>query len=92
MPLPLHLFVSGRPAPQLVLEDPPIHHLPHDEFVEELRRLAGTPEEILQNREILELLLPLLRADFSWARPIASSPRRRLPSRSAPTAASGTWR
>jgi medium-chain acyl-[acyl-carrier-protein] hydrolase len=64
-PLPLHLFVSGRPAPHLVLEDPPIHHLPHDEFVEELRRLKGTPEEILQNREILELLLPLLRADFS---------------------------
>lgn len=64
-PLPLHLFVSGRPAAQLELDDPPIHHLPHDEFVAELRRLAGTPEEILQNREILELLLPLLRADFS---------------------------
>ncbi len=64
-PLPLHLIVSGRPAPQLELDDPPIHHLPHDEFVEELRRLDGTPEEILQHQEILELLIPLLRADFA---------------------------
>ena len=64
-PMPLHLFVSGRPAPQLELEDPPIHHLPHDEFIHELRRFAGTPEEILQNAEIMELIMPLLRADFA---------------------------
>jgi medium-chain acyl-[acyl-carrier-protein] hydrolase len=64
-PLPLCLFASGRPAPQLELDDPPVHDLPHDAFVEELRRLEGTPEEILQNPEILELLLPLLRADFA---------------------------
>ena len=63
--MPLHLFVAGRPAPQLELDDPPIHHLPHDEFIQELRRFAGTPEEILQNAEIMELIMPLLRADFS---------------------------
>jgi medium-chain acyl-[acyl-carrier-protein] hydrolase len=64
-PMPLHLFASGRPAPQLELDEPPIHHLPHDEFIEELRRFAGTPEEILQNAEIMELIMPLLRADFA---------------------------
>ncbi len=64
-PMPLHLFGSGRPAPQLDLDEPPIHHLPHDEFIEELRRFAGTPEEILQNAEIMELIMPLLRADFA---------------------------
>lgn len=64
-PLPLHLFVSGRPAPQLELDDPPVHDLPEDEFVEELRRLQGTPEEILQHSELLQLVVPLLRADFS---------------------------
>lgn len=64
-PLPLHLFAGGRPAPQLELDEPPIHHLPHDEFIHELRRFAGTPEEILQNEEIMELIMPLLRADFA---------------------------
>ena len=64
-PMPLHLFASGRPAPQLELHDPPIHQLPHDEFIDELRRFAGTPEEILQNEEIMELIMPLLRADFA---------------------------
>jgi len=62
---PLHLFVSGRRAPQLPDPDPPIHHLPQAEFLEELRRLKGTPEEVLQNAELLHLLLPLLRADFA---------------------------
>jgi medium-chain acyl-[acyl-carrier-protein] hydrolase len=64
-PLPLHLFVSGRPAPQLELDDPPVHDLPEPEFIEELRRLKGTPEEILQHEELLQLVVPLLRADFS---------------------------
>lgn len=64
-PMPLQLFAGGRPAPQLELEDPPIHALPHDEFIAELRRFAGTPEEILENEEIMELIMPLLRADFA---------------------------
>jgi medium-chain acyl-[acyl-carrier-protein] hydrolase len=64
-PAPFHLFVSGRSAPQLPDLEPPSHDLPEPEFIEELRRLKGTPEKILQNAELLRLLLPLLRADFS---------------------------
>jgi medium-chain acyl-[acyl-carrier-protein] hydrolase len=64
-PMPLQLFAGGRPAPQLELDDPPIHALPHDEFIQELRRFAGTPDEILENEEIMELIMPLLRADFA---------------------------
>jgi surfactin synthase thioesterase subunit len=63
--MPEHIFVGGRPAPQLVLTEPPIHALPHDEFLAALRRYNGTPEEVLQNAEIMELIAPLLRADFS---------------------------
>jgi medium-chain acyl-[acyl-carrier-protein] hydrolase len=63
-PLPLHLFAGGRPAPQ-VKRDENIHSLPHDEFIDTLRRYAGTPEEILQHAEIMELIMPLLRADFA---------------------------
>ncbi|MBW3569481.1 MAG: putative thioesterase [Gemmatimonadetes bacterium] len=64
-PMPRHLFVGGRPAPQLQLEEEMIHALPHDEFLAALRRFAGTPEEILQNAEIMELIEPVVRADFS---------------------------
>lgn len=63
--LPLHLFVSGRPAPQVEIDDPPIHALPRDEFLSELRRFGGTPEEVLENEEMMALIEPFLRADFA---------------------------
>jgi medium-chain acyl-[acyl-carrier-protein] hydrolase len=62
---PIYLFVSGHPAPQIPDPDPPTYHLPDSEFIEALRRLAGTPEELLQNTEFLQLIMPLLRADFA---------------------------
>ncbi len=65
--LPVHLFVSGHNAPQLPDRDPPIHALPEPEFLEKLRRLNGTPEEVLQHAELRALLLPILRADFQVA-------------------------
>ena len=73
-PMPRHLFVGGRPAPQEALEEELIHALPHDEFIAALRRYAGTPEEILQNAEIMELIMPLLRADFSLGETYAYVP------------------
>lgn len=63
MRAPEHLFAAACPAPHLPDPDPPIHELPDAELVAELRRLNGTPDEILQNREIMALLIPLLRAD-----------------------------
>ncbi len=62
---PLHLFVSGRRAPQLSDPKPPIHALPDAEFIDSLRSLNGTPEEILQNQDALPVFLPILRADFA---------------------------
>jgi len=61
---PLHLFVSSRAAPQVPNPGPPIAHLPTTAFIAELRRLNGTPEEVLHHDELRALILPLLRADF----------------------------
>ena len=61
---PVHMFVSGCSAPQIPDTDPPIHELPDAEFVEEVRRLNGTPDAVLEHPELLQLLLPVLRADF----------------------------
>lgn len=62
---PIHLFISGRRAPQLPDPAPPIHNLSDPEFLQELRRLNGTPQAVLENAEMMELLLPILRADFA---------------------------
>jgi medium-chain acyl-[acyl-carrier-protein] hydrolase len=59
---PVHLFVSSRPA----LRDGPqmIHRLPDREFIAAMnQRYQGIPAEILKHPDILELLLPALRAD-----------------------------
>lgn len=61
---PEHLFVSARWAPQVIDNDPPTYNLPEAEFLEEVRRLNGTPEEVLNHPELLQLIMPLLRADF----------------------------
>ncbi len=61
---PRQLIVSARRAPHLPDPTPRIYHLPVPEFMQELKRLNGTPEEALVNSELMELMLPLLRADF----------------------------
>lgn len=63
-PPPAHIFVSGRRAPQLP-DNAPTYNLPDPEFIAELRRLNGTPQEVLEHPDLLQLMLPMLRADFS---------------------------
>jgi medium-chain acyl-[acyl-carrier-protein] hydrolase len=63
--LPVHLFVSGCGAPQSLYPHPPIGMLPDTAFLEELRQLNGTPAEVLEHEELMQLLLPTLRADFT---------------------------
>jgi len=62
---PAHLIVSGRGAPHIPRTEPQIHDLPEKEFIEELRRLNGTPAEALEHPELMQLMLPILRADFA---------------------------
>lgn len=64
-PGPLHLFVSGRMAPHLPLPEPHVHTLADPELMEVLRHFGGTPEEILQHEEVMQLVMPIVRADFS---------------------------
>jgi medium-chain acyl-[acyl-carrier-protein] hydrolase len=62
---PTHLFVSARRAPQLPRTDAPLHTLPDGPFIAILRqRYNGIPPAILVEPELLQLFLPVLRADF----------------------------
>lgn len=66
-PGPLHLFASGRRAPHLAGRQRPVHQLPQPELVAELAALGGMPRELLAHPELMDLLVPLLRADMALA-------------------------
>lgn len=72
--LPERLFLSAHRAPHLPKELPDIHDGPDEEFYEGLRRLEGTPDELLANDELMQLLLPVLRADFAIAETYQCTP------------------
>jgi medium-chain acyl-[acyl-carrier-protein] hydrolase len=60
------LFISARRAPQLADADPPIHQLPASAFIEQLcLRYDSIPQAVLAEAELMELLLPTLRGDFT---------------------------
>ena len=63
--LPRHMFISGRSAPQLQGCHAPLYNLPTSELLQELHQLDGTPREVLEHPELMEMMLPILRADFS---------------------------
>ncbi len=65
-PTPGHLVVSGRRPPHINSPEPLLHHLPDAQFLTEINlRYGGIPPEILQHADVLELLLPSLRADMT---------------------------
>jgi medium-chain acyl-[acyl-carrier-protein] hydrolase len=63
---PAGLVVSGARAPALAGAAAGKRHcdLPREELIEHLRSLGGTPPEVLELPELMDLLLPALRADF----------------------------
>jgi medium-chain acyl-[acyl-carrier-protein] hydrolase len=75
-PLPARLVLSGSPAPHLRDIDDPAHILDAAALVERLKTYEGTPRALLESRELLDLLLPTIRADFAlvetWVVPDAA--------------------
>lgn len=63
-PQSMKLFVAARQAPHIAARQP-IHGLGTDAFIAALRRLTDGPDEILEDRALLDAFLPSLRADFT---------------------------
>ncbi|MFD4372953.1 thioesterase II family protein [Streptomyces sp. NPDC058486] len=61
---PAHLAVSGYLPPH-VRPAGSVHTLPEEEFLAHVAGLEGTPAVILENPTLLELVLPVLRDDFT---------------------------
>jgi medium-chain acyl-[acyl-carrier-protein] hydrolase len=61
---PTHLLLSAHRAPQLPRTTAARYTLPDQRLLGLLRELGGVSQEILQQPEILQRALPILRADF----------------------------
>ena len=64
MPLPQRLIVSGACAPRCRDTTRQLHSLPDAAFIDALRAYEGSPAPVLDNADLMELLLPMIRADF----------------------------
>ncbi|KAA0679993.1 thioesterase II family protein [Roseomonas genomospecies 6] len=64
---PALLAVSGRRAPHLPSRRPPSDGLDDAAFLVRLAALGGTPPEVLACDDLMELMLPMLRADFAMS-------------------------
>jgi len=63
LPAPLHLFVTGTTGPSH-RENKIISRMPKQEFIDQMRRYKGMPDEILNNSELMSYFEPILRSDF----------------------------
>ncbi|MEK3854007.1 thioesterase II family protein [Cytobacillus sp. FSL H8-0458] len=61
--LPNHIFFSGYRTPG-TKKNESIHSLPNNEFKRKIVELGGTPEELVNNDDLFDLFIPLLRSDF----------------------------
>lgn len=62
--MPKHIFFSGYRAPSIPRKEKQIYLLPDEEFIKEVIELGGTPQEVVDNEELLQLFTPILRNDF----------------------------
>jgi medium-chain acyl-[acyl-carrier-protein] hydrolase len=60
----VHLFISGRKAPHYPTTDNYTYNLPDNEFQKAIMNLGGTDRAVFSNPELLEIFLPVLRADY----------------------------
>ncbi|MFD7594407.1 thioesterase II family protein [Kitasatospora sp. NPDC059812] len=63
-PLPLSLVVSGGRAPGTP-DVTRLHGLTDDELLERIVGLGGTPAEVLEFADLMQMILPVLRADVT---------------------------
>lgn len=63
--LPIHVFLGSRMSPDAIHENISIAHLPSDEFWQGVQKYGGLPKLLLENKELLDMYEPILRADFS---------------------------
>lgn len=65
LPQPEMLIVSASKAPHLPHRAQIMHTKTDQEFLDALEQLGGTPVEVLRNQELMQIFIPMMRADFT---------------------------
>jgi medium-chain acyl-[acyl-carrier-protein] hydrolase len=78
-PLPALVMPSGVGAPDLPQPFPPVYDLPRAELFAFLVRHTGTPAHVFEDEDLLELTLPVLRADLEVTDTYVYEPEPPLP-------------
>ena len=65
-PLPLKIYASASPPPVnfRTARGSDVSAMPDERLRERLRRLGGTPAEMLDNDELMQVMMPIARADL----------------------------
>jgi len=61
---PRHLYLSSRRAPVIPCKLENVHLLEKNRFLKRVIGFGGIPQEVLGETELIDLFLPILRADF----------------------------
>jgi len=72
---PERVFASGCPAPQRLKPDRCVGAMEDAELTGFLTAMGGTPPNVLQNPELLQLVLPSIRSDFRLVEGYGFRPR-----------------
>ncbi|WP_035792211.1 thioesterase II family protein [Kitasatospora mediocidica] len=77
LPAPVRLFASGRRAPSRY-RDERIHLGTDQDVVAELKELSGTSQVMLADPEVLAMILPAIRSDYTAVERYRHDPDQRL--------------
>ncbi|MFH9658874.1 thioesterase II family protein [Streptomyces sp. NPDC017248] len=98
---PRRLLAAAQPAPHLPPPARPLHALPDADLAAEVERRGGLPPAVRRNPALLDMLLPLIRSDFTLWETYRYEPRPPLPvpvttvrgteDTTVPAAALGSW-
>ena len=62
---PTHLFIAARQPPHLPNTYPPVYALERPAMLSALSEWFDLPEQLTQSEELIDLVEPMLRADFA---------------------------
>lgn len=64
LPLPLHLFISGKGPPHRISKEAQWHTLPLEDFKLKLAGLGGCPPALIDDKELMAYFVPIIRDDM----------------------------
>lgn len=62
--MPRHVFLSGRYPPHICKKGKMMHQLSDKELLHEIISYGGTSEELLENQDVVDYFLEIIRADY----------------------------